>query len=220
MNLDSDLRDFFSDRQRLTQIDHLHRLLFQCLQTLESELPDMIRNAVDDIALKCSGAWKRRDDVLLTRNGKPMNYYTHIGLVCMRQGGKWPADLYVHFGSESNLFKEVPWVGVYTRDADETLFKQVQLALRPTLDNYKENGFRDSEPYPIFERTEDWPTKCAGNRINAGGSVIGLTRVLDEGKDGVVAWIRDRIERMLDALDSFEKKGGDPKSGTSGVRDK
>jgi hypothetical protein len=177
MNLDSDLRKFFSDRQRLTQIDHLHRLLFQCLRTLESELPDMIRNEVDDIALQRSGEWKRQDKVLLTRKGEPMNYYTHIGLVCMRQDGKWPADLYVHFGSESNLFKSGPWVGVYTRDADETLFKQVQDAICPVLAKARArvNNFDDNETYPIYEGLEDWPTRCTGNRIDAGGSVIGLS---------------------------------------------
>jgi hypothetical protein len=199
MNLDSDLRGFFSDPQRLTQIDHLHRLLFQCLQAVETELPDIIRKAVDEIAVKRSSEWKRQDGVLLGRNGSPLNY-THIGMVCVRQGGKWPADLCVHFSLQANLFKEVPWVGVYTRQADETLFKQVQEALRFALDKPMENRFEDNEPYPIYEDIEDWPKRCTSNRIEAGGSVIGLARVLDEGNYGVVALIRDRIVRMLDAL--------------------
>jgi hypothetical protein len=63
MNLDNDVRDFFSDRKRLTQIDQLHRLLFQCLQAVEIELPDTIRNVFEDIALQRSGRWKRQDEV-------------------------------------------------------------------------------------------------------------------------------------------------------------
>jgi hypothetical protein len=46
MNLDDDLRVFFSDRQKITQIDQLHRLLFQCLQAVQTELPDAIRKAL------------------------------------------------------------------------------------------------------------------------------------------------------------------------------
>jgi hypothetical protein len=101
VNLDDELRTFFSDRQRLTQIDQLHRLLFQCLQTVQAEMPDAIGKALDEIAEQRSGVWDRRDGVPLGRNGKPL-YQTHIGLVRAKLSSRWPADLWVYFGHYSN----------------------------------------------------------------------------------------------------------------------
>jgi hypothetical protein len=197
-NLDNDLRAFFSDRQKLTQIDQLHRLLFQCLLAVQTELPSAIRKALDEIALQRSGTWKRRDAVPVGRNGKPLNY-THIGFVYERDDGKWPTDLCVHFGYLPNLFRE-PWVGAYTLDKDEKSFKRIQDTLRPLLENAEENGFSNNEPYPIYRVLEEWPNGCSVDRIAAGGSVVGLERLLDEGEEGAVAWITKRIVSMLDAL--------------------
>jgi hypothetical protein len=200
MNLDNDLRVFFSDRQKLTQIDQLHRLLFQCLQAVQTELPDAIRTALDEIALERSGVWKRKDDVPVGRNRKALNY-THIGLVYARPDGRWPADLCVHFGHSSNLFNE-PWVGVYTLAADEKSFEHIQDALRPVLENAGKNGFSNNEAYPVWKGMEEWPYGCSGNRIEAGGSVIGLERLLDEGEEGAVASITKQIVSALDVLQS------------------
>lgn len=205
MNLDDELRTFFSDRQRLTQIDQLHRLLFQCLQTVQAEMPDAIRKALDEIAEQRSGVWERRDGVPVGRNGKPLNQ-THIGLVRAKPSVKWPADLWVHFGHYSNLFTE-PWIGVYTIAAQEQSFRQIQDAVRPLLENASQNAFTDNEPYPIWKALEGWPKGCGGNRISAEASVVGLERLLDEGEQGALSSIIEWIGQMLDAFDADPNVG-------------
>jgi hypothetical protein len=198
MNLDEGMRAFFSDRQRLAQIDQLHKLLFQCLEVVQIEFPDAIRKALDEIEVQRSGVWKRRDGVPLGRNGKPLNQ-THIGLVRARPNRRWPADLWVHFGHYPNLFSE-PWIGVYTLTAEEKSFEKIQDALKPLLENADQNAFADNDPFPIWKGLKDWPKGCAANRIQAGVSVIGLEHLLEEGQQGAISWITQRIVRMLDAL--------------------
>jgi hypothetical protein len=201
VNLDDELRTFFSGRQRLTQIDQLHRLLFQCLQTVQAEMPDAIGKALDEIAEQRSGVWDRRDGVPLGRNGKPLNQ-THIGLVRAKPSARWPADLWVHFGHYSNFFTE-PWIGVYTVAAQEQSFRQIQDAVKPLLDeNASQNVFTDNEPYPIWKGLEGWPKACTGSRISAGASVVGLERLLDEGDQGALSSITEWFGRMLDAFEA------------------
>jgi hypothetical protein len=49
---------------------------------------------------------------------------------------------------------------------------------------------------------EEWPKRCSGNRIDAGGSVIGLECLLDEGEEGAVESITGRIVRVLNAIEA------------------
>lgn len=197
MNLDNEVRLFFSDRNKLMQIDKLHRLLFQCLQALQAEFPDALRKALDEIAGERSGAWKRRDGVPLGRNKKPLNQ-SLIGFEFARPSAKWPKDLWVHFGHYPNLFDE-SWIGVYTL-AEENSLKRVHEKLEPVLENAEQNDFADNDPYPIWKAVENWPKGCRANRIQDDASLIGLEYMLDEGERGAVSWIRQRIIRMLDAL--------------------
>jgi hypothetical protein len=97
------------------------------------------------------------------------------------------------------LFNE-PWVGVYTLGADEKAFKRIQDTLRKVLENGHENGFSNNDAYPVWKGMEEWPKGCSGTRIDAGGSVFGLERLLDEGDEGAVASITTRIVSILDAL--------------------
>jgi hypothetical protein len=198
MNLDNELRLFFSDRKKLKQIDELHRLLFQSLQALQTEFPDAIRKTLDEVGAKRSGVWKRRDGVPLGRNGKPLNQ-AQIGFVYARPSAKWPKDIWIHFGHYPNLFNE-PWIGVYTLAADEKSFRRLHEVLEPLLENAQENEFADNDPYPIWKGMEDWPKRRAANRVQDDASLIGLERMLDEGERGAVSCITERIVRILDAL--------------------
>jgi hypothetical protein len=200
--LDSDLIAFFSDRQRLRQIDHLHRLLFQCLQSAEADVVEEIKIAMDGIAADRAGKWKRQDVPAIGRNGKLMQY-AHVGIVPATNGGKWPSDLCVHIGwNLPNLFASHPWIGIYTREADKKLYEELQTRLKPLLTEHPAlNSFDSNDPYPIYDEMPDSPMGWSRNRLNEDASLVGLAGVLTHGDGGIVSLATMRVTGILDELD-------------------
>jgi hypothetical protein len=190
--MNSELSGFFANRDRLRQIDRLHRLLFECLQAAEEEFPERVKRAMDRIVGDRADRWKRLDQ-------KTPDGCTHIGIVWSGQG-RWPRDLSVHFGWWSDLFREKPWVGVYTRTEDRRQFEEIQAAVRRVLPQpTRQEDFGGL--YPVYKEVEDWPVECRGGRISSNSSVVGLATVLAEGDGGAVAVITEQVQRVIVQLD-------------------
>src|ERR1700730_12095285 len=124
----------------------------------------------------------RKDDVPVGRNRKALNS-KHIGLVYARQDGRWPTELVCSFRALFEFVQRAMGRCLYACRGREVVRTHSD-ALRPVLENAAKSGFSNNEAYPIWKGMEEWPKGCSGNRIEAGGSVIGLERLLDEGAEG------------------------------------
>jgi len=186
-----ELLEFFANRDRLRQIQRLHRLLFECLQAAEEEFPERVKRAMDRIASDCADRWKRLDETT--------DRCTRIGFVWSGKG-RWPRDLSVHFGWGKALFDWKPWVGVYTLTEDRPQFNQIQAAVRDALPRpIKEEGFGGD--YPVYKELEEWPVGCGRGRISSSSSVEGLANVLAEGDSEPVAMITEQVQQIIAKLD-------------------
>lgn len=200
MTVDDELVTFFSDLNRLKQVDRLHSLLFDCLDEAQNELDRDIKKAIGGLIPKYAENWRPRNE------SPPIKAkYQHIGFVPKGLVKEWPEDLWAHFGWDSNLLKADAWVGVYTRTQNKSIYKKLQDSVKRTLPAAEENEFGngDDAAYPIFKTVPNWPsTNWDGRNIKRDTKFAPLSHLLTDRGAQIVRWVTENLCVILDQLES------------------
>jgi hypothetical protein len=136
--------------------------------------------------------------------------FQHIGLIpADRTTGRWPQDLWVHFGWPPPLLTPFPrsaprWIGIYTQSKDPEVLTQIRNATRDSLDLKHPLDLKLQEEggeYPIYWQVGIWP-RVGRDSITRDVFISDLKEIFAEGGGPtLISMIALSLSALLDALD-------------------